>query len=180
MEYIVSINNGVGTKEFVEGNYLVSASVLGYDSTTLNPSRITISSDTSSFDFNLAATGKLILHVSETGEDSGSPVADAIFYRCDSLGNVYGDAITTDSVGSATFLHVPYASSNAPYVYFKQVSGDLGHTFNKEVQKIMLTSEETTMEIQNAKAPERTFKLTDANYLGLPIESGEIVLKEVV
>lgn len=180
MEYIVPITNGIGSKELDTGNYSVTAEVLGYDNSTLSPSNITVSSDVSTYEFTVAATGKLTLHVSDNGTIYGVPIISASFYRCDASGKVYGEKLTTDMSGMVVFNNVPYASTNAPFVYFKQVEGDLEHTFSKDVQKIALDKGEVTLEILNAPAPERTFKLTDANYAGLPIEDGEIILKEVV
>lgn len=180
MEYIVPITNGIGSKELNAGNYSVTAEVLGYDNTTLSPSNIKISSDVSTYDFTVAATGKLTLHVSDDGTALGLPIVGATFYRCDSSGKTYGSAIFTDSVGIAVFNNVPYDDANSIFVYFKQVEGDLEHIFSKEVQKTTLSKSEVTLEILNAPAPERTFTLTDANYAGLPIEDGEIILKEVV
>lgn len=180
MEYIVPITNGIGSKELIDGNYSVTSNVSGYDNNTLSPNKISVSDDVSTYEFTVAATGKLTLHVSDNGTIYGVPIISASFYRCDASGKVYGEKLTTDMSGMVVFNNVPYAATNAPFVYFKQVEGDLEHTFNKEVQKVALVKEETTLEIENAPAPERTFKLTDANYAGLPIEDGEIILKEVV
>ncbi len=180
MEYIVPITNGIGSKELIDGNYSVTSNVSGYDNNTLSPNKISVSDDVSTYEFTAAATGKLTLHVSDNGTIYGVPIISASFYRCDASGKVYGEKLTTDMSGMVVFNNVPYAVTNAPFVYFKQVEGDLEHTFNKEVQKVALVKEETTLEIENAPAPERTFKLTDANYAGLPIEDGEIILKEVV
>lgn len=180
MEYIVPITNGIGSKELNDGNYSVTANVTGYDNSTLSPSNITVSSDVSTYEFTVAATGKLTLRVSDTGTAIGLPIMNAKFYRCDASGKTYGSAIVSDSIGLAVFDNVPYASVNAPYIYFKQVESDSEHSFNKDVQKIALDKENAILEILNAPAPERTFKLTDANYAGLPIEDGEIILKEVV
>lgn len=180
MEYIVPITNGIGSKELNDGNYSVTANVTGYDNSTLSPSNITVSSGVSTYEFTIAAAGKLKLHVSDSGSTIGLPIVGAKFYRCDAAGKTYGSEITTDSIGVAVFDNVPYADDDAPFVYFKQVESDSEHSFSKDVQKVALVKEETTLEIENAPAPERTFKLTDANYAGLPIEDGEIILKEVV
>ena len=46
------------------------------------------------------------------------------------------------------------------------------------MQSTTLDAETKTIEIENAKAPEREVMLTDAYYSGLPIEDGQITLTQ--
>lgn len=133
------------------------------------PSTQTIVDGTTNYSFTISATGTLTLHVTSDGTAQGSPVVGATFYRCDSSGATYGNIITTDSSGNATFSFVPYSiDGTSPNIYYKQISSDGEHTFNAELQTISLNQETLTTEI--------SFALTDANYQDLPIENGQIVL----
>lgn len=178
-EHIVSITNGKGSKELVNGNYSVTSNINGYDNSTITPNTIEITEGVNSYEFTISATGTLTLHVSDDGTDIGIPIVGATFYRCDSEGTTYGDPIVTDDSGNAVFNNVPYSEEgNALAVYFKQTESDGEHSFSTEVQNTTLDAETKTVEIENAIAPEREFVLTDAYYSGLPVTDGEITLAQ--
>ena len=167
----VNIVNGVGTSELINGNYTVSATVNGYDSSSLNPTSVSIVEGTNSYSFTVSANGTLTLHVSEDGTSSGTPIVGATFIRCDSTGTEYGTPITSDSEGNAVFNNVPFAVSDAPVIYFKQTASDGDHEFDNSLQNTTLTTSTETLEIQNSVGAERTIALSDANYANLPIDS---------
>lgn len=175
--YVVTITNGSGTSEAVTGEYTVTANVAGYDSSTIDPANLTITEDTSSYSFTVAATGTLVLHVSEEGIEGGTPVVGATFYRCDSEGTTYGDAVISDDEGNATFQHVPFsAEGDAPTIYYKQTASDDAHDFELTLQNTTLSEESSVVEVFNPPVSTKTLSLTDANYSGLPIENAEITL----
>ena len=179
-DHIISITNGKGSKELDNGNYNVVSNIVGYDNSSITPSSLEITEDLTNYSFTIAATGTLTLHVTDDGTDIGIPVEGAIFYRCDSEGTTYGDAITSDSEGNAVFNFVPYADENAPLIYFKQTTSDGEHVFDDSLQNTSLTEETKIVEIANAMAASREFSITDANYADLPIGDGEITLSEIV
>ena len=170
----VIITNGTGTTELINDTYTVSASVNGYDNTTIDPSSVTVEQGTNTYNFTIAANGTLTLHVSEDGTSAGTPIVGATFIRTDSQGNEYGSVITTDNQGNALFNNVPFSATNAPTIYFKQTASDGDHEFDNTVQSTTLTTSTETLEIQNAVGATRTINLTDANYTNLPIESGNL------
>ena len=174
MAKIVTITNGTGSSELINGNYTVTADVVGYDNSTMNPSSVLVDASTNSYAFTISATGTLTLHVTEDGTSSGTPVVGATFIRTDSTGTEYGQAITTDETGNAVFNNVPYADNNAPTIYYKQTASDGEHEFDNTVKSITMTTQTLTEEIQNALGALRTISLTDANYESLPIASGNI------
>ena len=176
MAKIITITNGVGSSPLNNGTYSVSASSVGYDDTSINPSSVSIVEGTNSYAFTIAANGVLTLHVSEDGTAGGTPIVGATFVRCDSSGNEYGSAITSDSNGDALFNNVPYDSTNAPTIYYKQTASDGDHNFDNTLQSTTLTSQTATVEVTNAPYATRTITLTDANYSNLPITSAEITL----
>ena len=173
----VNIVNGTGTGEFINGNYEVSANVVGYDNASLNPNSVNIVEGTNTYNFTISASGTLILHVTEEGTAGGTPVVGATFARTDADGNQYGSTITTDSEGNATFNNVPFAATSAPEVYYKQLNSDGDHEFDSSVQSVNLTASSTTLEIQNARGAERTINLTDANYPNLAINTGTLTFE---
>lgn len=174
MAKIVTITNGEGTSDLINGNYSVSASVNGYENTTIDPSSVSIISGTNTYNFAISASGVLTLHVTDDGTSTGNPIIGATFIRTDSLGNEYGGVVTSDSNGDAVFSNVPFSAYNAPTVYFKQTASDGDHEFDDSVQNTSLTSDTLTVQIQNAVGATRTIMLTDENYSSLPIESGSI------
>ena len=176
MEKIITIKNGTGTAELINDSYSVSADVLGYDNTSILPTNVDIISGTDNYNFTVAATGTLTLHVTDSGTSEGTPIVGATFIRTDSTGNEYGAVIITDSNGDAVFNNVPYADANAPIIYFKQTASDGDHEFDGSVQNTSLTTSSETNQIQNPVGALRTINLTDANYANLPIESASITL----
>lgn len=175
-QQIIDITNGIGSKELVNGTYTVSSSTTGYDNTSVLPAQVEIVEGTDEYSFTIAATGTLTLHVSDDGTDIGIPIEGATFVRCDSLGTTYGDEITSDSDGNAVFNSVPFALENAPTIYYKQTGSDGSHTFDNTLKTTTLTTDTGTVEVLNEIATTRNFNFTDANYSGLPIADGQIIL----
>lgn len=176
--YSVNITNGSGSENIANGSYSVSVTSTGYDESSINPSSIVVNDSTNSFDFTISASGSLTLHVTEDGTSGGVAVVGASFYRCDSNGITYGDAVTTDDTGNAVLPNLPYAESGAPVVYYKQVNSDSAHNFDDTLKNITLTQVATTVEVVNAQATVKTFNLTDANYSGLDIGTATLSVSE--
>lgn len=174
MAKIVNITNGVGSESLINDSYTITAQVTGYDNTSINPSSVNITSDTNTYSFTVAATGTLTLHVTEDGTSTGTPIVGATFSRTDQSGNEYGSPITSDSNGDAVFNNVPYASTGAPTIYYKQTASDGNHNFDNTVQSTSLTTSTSTVEIQNSPGAVRTINLTDANYTNLPIATASL------
>lgn len=176
MAKIVNITNGVGTSELINDTYTVEANVVGYDNTSINPNSVEIIEGTNTYNFTIAATGVLTLHVTEDGTSTGTPIVGAVFERTDSSGTSYGSPITTDQDGNAVFNNVPFAASGAPLIYYKQTSSDGDHEFSSAVANTSMTTSTQTVEIQNSVGATRTINLTDANYANLPIDSASLTL----
>lgn len=176
MAYNINITNGEGTENILNGDYTVTASSNGYDESTIDPASITVVEGTNEYSFTIGATGTLTLHVTEDGTSTGTAVVGAKFIRCDSEGNTYGTEITTDSTGNAVFNNVPFATTDAPLVYYKQTASDGAHEFDDTLKNTTLTTSTSTLEIENSIAALRTIKLTDENYEGLGIASATISL----
>ena len=176
MAKTVTITNGTGTSELINGTYSVSASASGYDNTSINPNTLTVVEGTNTYQFSISADGTLTIHITEDGTSGGTPIVGATLIRTDSSGNEYGNEITTDAQGNAVFANVPYAVSGAPTIYFKQSESDGNHEFNSNVQNITMTSSTQTLEIANAPGAARTITLTDENYTNLPIDSATLTL----
>lgn len=174
MAKIINITNGVGTGELINDTYTVTADVVGYDNTTIDPSSITVDQATNTYSFTIAATGTLTLHVTEDGTSTGTPIVGATFIRTDSIGNEYGSVITTDTNGDAIFNNVPYATTGAPIIYFKQTASDGDHEFDSSVQNTTMTTQTSTVQIQNTVGALRTINLTDANYQNLVIDTATL------
>jgi hypothetical protein len=172
----VIITNGTGTSELINGTYDVTSSVTGYDNTTINPNNITVVEGTDTYAFTISATGTLTLHVTDTGTDEGTPIVGATFVRTDSNGTEYGSIITTDATGNAVFNNVPFDATKAPIIYYKQTASDGDHEFSTDVLNTTLTTQTSTIQIQNTPGAVRTINLMDANYTNLPIETGTITL----
>lgn len=172
----VVITNGTGTSELINDTYTVTAEVVGYDNTTINPNSITVDAQTDTYAFTIAATGTLTLHVTEDGTASGTPIVGATFIRTDATGTEYGTPITTDTEGNAVFNNVPFAATGAPVIYYKQTASDGEHEFDSSVQSTTLTEATGTEELQNTVGATRTINLTDANYENLPIDTGTLTL----
>lgn len=176
MEKSIIITNGTGSGELINGTYSVSASVNGYDNTSINPNSLSVVEGTNSYALTISANGTLTLHVTEDGTSGGTPIVGATFYRTDSLGTEYGSLITTDSNGDAIFNNVPYSQTDAPLIYYKQVSSDGDHEFSPDVSSTSLIASTETVQITNAPGATRTITLTDSNYNNLPIDSGTLTL----
>lgn len=176
MAKIININNGQGSEELINGSYTVEANVTGYENSSINPSSINVVEGTNTYQFTIAATGTLTLHVTEDGTTTGTPIVGATFVRTDSTGTEYGSIITTDSNGDAVFSNVPFSATDAPTIYYKQTASDGDHEFVNTVQSTTMTTSTSIVEIQNAPGATRTITLTDANYSNLPIESGTLTL----
>ena len=173
--YTINITDGTGTEAILNDSYSVAANVTGYDNTSILPATVDVVSGTDNYAFTIAATGTLTLHVTETGESTGTPIVGATFVRTDASGTTYGNIVTTDSQGDAVFANVPFAATGAPLIYYKQTASDGEHEFDGTVQNISLTTATETVEITNALPATRTITLTDANYANLPVD-GAITL----
>ena len=176
MAKIITITNGSGSEQIINGTYQVTAEVNGYDNSSINPSSVVVDAGTNDYAFTIESAGTLTLHVSDDGTSSGNPIVGATFVRTDASGNTYGDPITTDTSGNAVFNHVPFADTNAPTIYFKQTASDGDHEFVNTVQNVTMTTSTSTLEIENLPGALRTLTLTDANYTNLPIESATLTL----
>ena len=174
-EILIPITNGKGSKEIENGNYTVSCTIPGYDSSSINPSNIEIVEGTNDYSFTVSANGVLTIKVSDTGDSTtGVPVENAVFYRTDSTGKEYGNPVTTDVDGSAKLEHLPFDTSTPYKIYIKQTSSDGSHTFETTVKEIEMDSDNKEVEITNPEATSRNILLTDANYSNLPITDGDI------
>ena len=138
MAYNINIVNGTGSENILNGQYSVSASSTGYDSTSIDPDTLTVVEGTNEYSFTIAATGTLTLHVSEDGTSTGTSVVGATFKRTDDLGNEYGDTITSDSSGNAVFPYVPFDGTNPPTIYYKQLASDGSHEFDGSIKSTTL------------------------------------------
>ena len=176
MAKIINITNGSGTAELINDTYQVTANVNGYDNSSILPTSVNVVEGEDTYAFTIGATGVLTLHVTEDGTSTGTAIVGATFKRCDSLGNEYGDAITTDASGNAVFNNVPFAAENAPTIYYKQITSDGDHEFDSTLQSTTMSASTATIEIQNLVGATRTITLMDANYLNLPIETAELTL----
>ena len=166
----VIITNGTGTSNLINDTYSVTASVTGYDNTSIDPTSISVVEGTNTYAFTISATGTLTLHVSEDGTSTGTPIVGATFVRTDLSGTEYGSPITSDSNGDAVFNNMPFDSTNAPTIYFKQTASDGDHEFSSAVQSTTMTTSTNTLEIQNTVGALRTINLTDENYANLPVD----------
>ena len=174
MAKVINITNGTGTGSLINDTYTVAADVIGYDNSSINPNSVTIVEGTNSYAFTIGATGTLTLHVTDDGTVSGNPIVGATFYRTDSTGTEYGNIVTTDSNGDAVFNNVPFALTNAPVIYYKQTASDGDHEFDSTVQNTTLTTDTSTVQVQNPVGATRTITLTDSNYSNLPIDTATL------
>lgn len=174
----VSISNGKGILSLVNGTYKATAVVDGYDNSTLSPQSVEIKEGVDSYAFTISAKGVLTLHVTETGEASGTQVVGAKFVRTDSSGTAQGEELVSDQDGNVKLENVPYSSTSNNEIYYKQIASDGGHTFDSTVQMVIMTASTKTVEIQNPVAPVRNFTLTDASFPNLVIKQGQIILED--
>ena len=177
-QHIVPITNGKGSKEITDGIYGVTANIIGYDNTSIDPKQLNITAGVNTYNLTIAANGTLTLHVTDDGTDIGIPIEGATFYRCDASGNRYGNMIETDVDGNAEFKFVPHDTTNPPTIYFIQTGSDGSHTFDPDVQQTTMTGPTATVEIENPEADLRNFNITDTNYANLPVGDGQITLVE--
>lgn len=175
--YQINITDGTATESILNGTYTATTTVSGYDASSITPTSVTITDNVETYNFTVAATGSLSLHVTAEGTPEGTtPIVGATFIRCDKLGNTYGSAITTNESGIATFTNVPFDASGNTNVYYKQTASDGEHNFDDTLQTLALTESTTTKEVQNPAAVTKTINYTDANYANLPIETATITL----
>lgn len=172
--YDIIISNGTGSASIVNGTYAVTAVAAGYENISIDPSSVNITADIDTYPFTISATGTLTLHVTDTGTPIGLPVSPAAFHRCDSTGTKYGEEIVADAYGNAEFPFVPFAASDAPTIYYKQVRSDGEHNFDDTLQNTTMTDASKTLEIINALPAPKTIILTDHNYSGLPIVAATV------
>lgn len=176
-QYNITITNGTGSANVLNDNYTVESNTNGYLDSSVSPSTVNVVDGTNTYEFTISAEGTLTLHVTENGQTDGTAVVGAKFIRCDADGNTYGTEVISDSSGNALFEHLPYATTAAPNIYYKQTATDDTHTFDSSLKEITLDSSTKILEVANPLPVLRTFKLTDANYSGLNIGSGTIILK---
>jgi len=174
--YVINITNGTGSQDILNGSYAVTANVVGYSNVTVLPATQVVTAGTNTYDFTIAATGTLTLHVTDTGLVGGTPIVGATFVRCDASSTAYGSPITTDASGNAIFAAVPFAASGAPLIYYRQTASDGSHEFSPALANTTMTTSTQTIEIANPLAALRTIDLTDTNYANLPIVTGTITL----
>ena len=170
MAKVITIVDGEGTSNLINDTYTVTSNVSGYDNTSIAPSSVSVVEGTNTYAFTISATGILTLHVTEDGTSAGTPIVGATFVRTDSTGNEYGTPITSDASGDAVFNNVPFDSTNAPTIYFKQTASDGDHEYSSSVQSTTMTTSTETLEIQNTVGALRTINLTDENYANLPVD----------
>ncbi len=174
--YEISITDGVGSSSILNGQYGVTSEITGYDNSTINPANVEVTDNKNEYAFTVSATGTLTIHVTEDGTSTGTAITGATFYRCDKNGTTYGNIITTNETGEAVFNNVPFDSTAAPTIYYKQISSDGNHEFSSDLKSTTMTTSTSTIELANAPAALRTITLTDTNYENLPIEQGKIKL----
>lgn len=177
MAHNINITNGSGTANISNGTYSVSATVGGYDNNTILPKSLSVTDQTNEYNLTISAAGTLTLHVTEDGTIEGTPIIGAKFKRADSSGNMYGEEITTNSDGNAVFTNVPYAATDAPAIYYIQISSDGSHEFSIDTASTTLNEQTSTIQIKNELSAQRTIYLFDANYENLPIASGTITIE---
>lgn len=176
MEKDIIITNGTGTGELINGTYTVTATVNGYDNTSILPTSLNVTAGVDNYDLTISATGTLTLHVTEDGTSGGTPIVGATFVRTDSAGTAYGTPVTTDSNGDAVFSNMPFAATDAPLIYYQQTASDGDHEFSDAVVNTSMTTSTATVQVINQPGASRTISLTDASYANLPVESGTITL----
>ena len=176
--HTISIADGEGKIEIVDGTYKATGVAAGYDTDTFSPENVTIVSGTNEYVFTISASGTLTLHVTDTGEEQGVQVVGAKFVRTDSTGTVVGPEAVTNASGDAIFNNVPFSNEGKTLVYFKQIISDGAHTFDSELKSIGLKIDAETHQIKNPPAPERKISLVDANFASIPIKEGQVILEE--
>lgn len=172
--YDIPIVEGSATEQILNGAYDVTAVVVGYDNTSIQPDTVNVTAGDDAYAFTIAATGTMTLHVTETGVIGGPVIIGATFVRCDASGAPYGATITTDENGNAEFPFMPFAASDAPIIYYKQTASVGEHEFDETVQNTTMITDTLEIEVENAPGEVRTITLTDANYANLKIAEATI------
>ncbi len=172
--YNVTITNGNGSQVMQAGTYDVTATAVGYDTSTLTPKTFTATGDPATQAFTISANGTLTLTVNDTGAAGGTPVTGGTFVMTDETGAAeYGQPVTVDGSGNAVFDNVPYGTAGQPFtLYFKQLTAADGYNPAQGVITVDMTSQTQTEYVQNAAAAQQTFTLADANY-AMPVD-GEL------
>lgn len=117
--------------------------------------------------------------MTDTGDPgTGVDIVGAKFIRTDSTGTVVGTEAVTNQDGNAVFNNVPFAATGSNPIYYKQIAGAGGHTFDDGVKSITMTVENQTVEITNHQALLRNFTLMDESYPNIPIIDGQIILQD--
>lgn len=174
--YTINITDGTGTSPILNGDYSVSATVTGYNNSSILPTSLTIVEGTNEYALKISAEGTLTLHVTDDGTSSGNPIVGAKFFRTDKNGTTYGSEFVTNENGIIELTNVPYDTSDSIKVYYKQISSDGEHEFDSSNKYTTLSTQTKTVEIINSNAVIRTITLQDNNYANLPIETGSITL----
>ena len=168
--YNVQITNGSGSENMKSGNYTVTVSAAGYESTTLSPTSYTATASAGSGSFTLSANGVLTLVFNETGAAGGTPVTAGSVVMTDSTGNTeYGSPVTITAQGEAVFNNVPYSSASPYALYFKQTASDDTHNPIETVISVSMSEASETQYVLNSPIAVQTFSISDVNYSGLPI-----------
>ncbi len=168
--YNVTITDGTGSEAIQNGTYDVTATVTGYDESTLEPTTFTADGTASTTDFTIAADGTLTFNVNETGAAGGTPITSGEIVMTDASGNTqYGQPVTIGADGNAVFDNVPYDTAGFT-LYFRQLSSDPTHNPETDVITVNMTAQTQTEYVENTAAAVETFTLTDRNYTGLPVD----------
>lgn len=147
MNVSIDITDGIGTINLADGNYDVSTNVLGYNNSSISPKSILVTEKDDTKELVISASGTLTLHLVET--DTDIPILGAKFYRCSSYGVIYGNAITTDDFGNATFNNVPFSEFNSVYIYFRQIESDGKHNFDDNIKRILVDKKTKIVDVYN-------------------------------
>ena len=65
---------------------------------------------------------------------------------------------------------------DAPLIYYKQTASDGDHEFSTDVQNTTMTTNQETVQVENALGATRTINLVDANYANMPISEATITV----
>lgn len=177
-KHIVQITNGKGTIHLTDGTYKATALAEGYDVTTLEPKEVLIEQDKDTYAFTISATGTLTIHVTDAGEQSGSPVSGAKFIRTTNTGTSLGIEAISGQDGNAIFNNVPFSESGNIKIYYRQITSDGEHTFIDTLKTVTMTNSTLTEEISNPLAPLRNLTLTDISLPNITIEDAQIILED--
>lgn len=176
-KYDISITNGTGQQEILNGSYTIASNIKGYDNTTIDPKNVTFDASKNTLNLTIAGNATLTLHVTENETSTGTAVSGATFQRCNQDGTVsYGNPVTSDSTGNAIFEHFPYDTSEPITVYYKQLNSDGSHEFDNTVKTISMDNQTKLIEVKNAKASLRTLTVKDQYYQEVSDINGTISL----